>query len=138
MGKPARKKWKRKINGSLSPCGRKRQSDEAFTYSQRDELLLFHLGYATYIEYLASPLWAEIRRRVWIERGNRCTLCPSHARTLHHIWYHLSILLGLDTTYIVPLCEKCHVEIEFKANGKKRGLPLVYREYARRLRAIGK
>ena len=51
-------------------------------YSQRDHILK-KMGYNSYSQYLASPLWRCIRSRV-LAGGPDCYACPAKANQAHH------------------------------------------------------
>ena len=78
---------------------------------------LLVLGFKSYKAYLRSALWASIRSHVLV---GLCCLCGSPSQHAHHLGYSLETLRGDDISKIVPLCEKCHYEVEFKSDGLKR------------------
>jgi hypothetical protein len=86
-------------------------------YKQRDEVLA-KMGYASYQAYLASPLWAMVRRRLFAI-CDRCP-CGEPATEAHHMSYKRKYLEGRGKyyKYITPVCRKCHESIEFDERGK--------------------
>jgi hypothetical protein len=88
------------------------------TYADRDAWVR-SIGFAGYGEYLASPLWGQVRERVFRAKGNRCFLCGRHATQVHHNRYHKSDLLGLSLKYLNPICGRCHTTIEYGEDGKR-------------------
>ncbi len=100
------------------------------TYADRNTLLK-QLGYNSYAEYLASPLWQRIRTLVIEFYGNRCKVCARRATTTHHLSYKRRVLIGYELESIVRLCESCHYKIEFDAKGTKRSLEAARTEYQR-------
>lgn len=76
------------------------------------------LGFASYAAYLKTPLWAEIRERVFKLKGRSCHLCGRFASQAHHTRYHEADLAGRKTKYIHPICGRCHKRIEF-TDGEK-------------------
>lgn len=62
-------------------------------YNRRNKVLR-GLGFASYEEYLASPLWAEISRRKLDSEGRRCFACEKVATQVHHGDYLLRTLHG--------------------------------------------
>lgn len=83
--------------------------------------LLKQLGYASYGEYLDSPLWKDIRRKVLKEQPN-CASCRRRAYVVHHMEYSKAVLLGEDTRPLKALCRVCHDQCEFGPRRRKRGL----------------
>lgn len=77
------------------------------------------LGFDSYREYLASPLWKETRKRVYEAKGDRCYLCDAPATELHHNRYHRNDLQGKKLRFINPICRQCHEAIEFSDGGKQ-------------------
>lgn len=77
------------------------------------------LGHKNYAEYLKSPLWISIRRRVLNAQGNKCNLCGGKAECIHHDTYTQANLLGHSFNGLVALCNSCHRNIEFNASGEK-------------------
>lgn len=109
--------------------------NDGMSYSSRNRALK-GLGFASYREYLASPLWADIKRRVYREQGDACWLCGGQATQLHHNRYHRKDLLGKRTRFIKPICRPCHESIEFRPDGKKRWVRSSAEEFARRRKAF--
>lgn len=81
------------------------------------------LGYASYEEYLASPLWAAIRDRKLAAEGRRCYACGKEAHQVHHGDYLEPTLAGppegitggsfgwdrwLATAELYAVCRSCH------------------------------
>lgn len=87
-------------------------------YEERDQLLR-GLGFPSYQDYLNSPLWKAIRRRVLGKRGSQCLLCGVTATTVHHTEYSVATLRGKKTNTLVPLCRTCHELAEFGTGGSK-------------------
>lgn len=69
--------------------------------------LLLEMGFQAYTAYLASPLWAEIRRRV-LKKSKRCADCGSPAFQVHHEAYTRENVSGVSLEYLAPLCRHCH------------------------------
>ena len=82
-------------------------------------------------EYLKSALWKKIKK--WIlERDNyTCASCgyklpdPRALRIfknlhVHHKSYDLDVLEGNREDQLITLCKRCHEEIEFHSDGRKR------------------
>lgn len=78
------------------------------------------LGFATYTDYLASPLWESNKLRM--RKRKRCWLCGS-TKNLH--WHHRSYdRLGAETADdIVVLCERHHSGLHDYM--RKNGIPLI-------------
>lgn len=82
--------------------------------------ILQSIGFDSYRDYLASPLWQAIRRLVFAVKGQKCCLCGKQALQVHHRRYDRQTLLGAVLTWLEPICVKCHRIIEVKPNGRKR------------------
>lgn len=86
-------------------------------YDDRESILI-GLGYRSYREYLSTPEWAEIKRRVLV-RWPLCLICLGKSQVVHHVKYWDSVLLGLDDRRLAALCHACHERIEIGSDGKK-------------------
>ena len=65
------------------------------------------MTYATYADYLRSPVWAAIRGCILTRARQRCQACNSpHALEVHHrrygVWGHE------DDDDLICLCAECH------------------------------
>lgn len=99
---------------------------------------LFELGFKTYTEYLASPLWASIRAKV-IRPGTRCAGgCERYATQVHHGKYTLAVLKGRDLRHLYPVCGGCHLSSEFTARGEKLNPTRATNKLTRRARRRGR
>lgn len=78
------------------------------------------LGYASYAEYLKSPLWSRIRREVLWRDGSECRICRAGTRIVHHQSYDVDTLLGKRNDRLVALCDNCHHKAHFDKKGNKR------------------
>lgn len=76
------------------------------------------LGFATYQDYLNSPLWKGIRARVLIRDGNKCRLCQRNAEQVHHRAYDYATMSGCCIDRLISICESCHHDIEFTKENK--------------------
>lgn len=110
--------------------GTERKTYTMNTYKDRNVLLL-QLGYNSYDEYLQSPLWYGIRKRGFEYHGKVCMLCKGTAVALHHIGYGMDVLTGKCLDSLAPLCNECHVKVEFRTNGNKRTLVGAQTAYGR-------
>ena len=118
QGEAKPKKPKRKRKGKYD----KRDGVEwaARQYGQRNRLLK-ELGIGpTYADYLASSLWAGIRRRVMGRDKGQCQICAEKVSAVHHQRYRKDNLLGRTLAHMFAICEECHRLIEFDANGQKQ------------------
>jgi hypothetical protein len=70
--------------------------------------LLRGLGFDSYAAYLWSPLWLEIRRRVFERARKRCEDCGRRASQVHHLVYTLQNLSGESLEGLLALCDACH------------------------------
>jgi hypothetical protein len=75
---------------------------------------------ADYADYLKSPLWRKIKRRVLKRDGNSCRRCGAKAKRVHHRSYDDEVLAGNDDEQLSSICEGCHNFIHFGDNGNKR------------------
>lgn len=89
------------------------------TYADRNQHLR-GMGFATYADYLASPLWEGIRRRAYQYHGFKCKLCKkAKADSMHHISYSRVVLEGHDLSKLSPLCDPCHKMVEYNGDRKR-------------------
>ena len=66
------------------------------------------MTYATYADYLRSPVWAAIRLRILARAGERCQACNSpHALEVHHRVYD-GAWGEEDEADLIVLCSLCH------------------------------
>jgi len=73
-----------------------------------------------YEEYLASPVWQEIRARK-LRANCGCAICGLVLATqVHHRDYRPRVLEGKDDNALLALCEVCHWRIEFRPDERKR------------------
>ena len=75
---------------------------------------------ADYADYLKSPLWQKIKRRVLKRDGKTCRRCGGKATRVHHRSYTDKVLAGNDDEQLASICEGCHNFIHFDDNGYKR------------------
>ena len=76
--------------------------------------------YEGYPEYLASPLWASIRKRV-LTATPICVGCNRYATQVHHRDYRPRVMPGEDITPLVPMCPPCHKHIHAGGPGTSWG-----------------
>lgn len=81
------------------------------TYSARDELLKT-LGFDSYKYYTQSLRWKIIRASVLARDKYECRFCSMPTRTVHHLSYARSILIGEDLIPLVSLCKDCHTLVD--------------------------
>jgi hypothetical protein len=94
-----------------------RWSERGRTYEDRNRILKT-LGFSSYAEYQRSPLWAEVREKVFQQKGRKCFMCGFSATQVHHNRYHPNDFLGKRTRFLNPVCGSCHVGIEFDGERK--------------------
>jgi hypothetical protein len=71
------------------------------------------LGFRSYDAYIKSRLWWNIRQLVLERDGRCCQVCGSPSKTVHHIDYTQTIMLGQgDQHELITLCEPCHNFVE--------------------------
>jgi hypothetical protein len=67
------------------------------------------LGFASYRDYRKSPLWADIRSRVFDLKGRTCLRCNERRATqIHHTRYDAETMAGRTLVGLVPICGPCH------------------------------
>jgi 5-methylcytosine-specific restriction endonuclease McrA len=110
---------KRKSRKSKKGYTAKKLKVPVETYGTRDRRLI-RLGYRCYHEYLSSKVWSAIRARVFAEKGIQCKGCGRRATSIHHMSYRTDVLRGSNIIPLFPVCEDCHVLIEFTSAGVKR------------------
>lgn len=86
-------------------------------YAVRNSILK-EMGFASYGDYLESPLWRESRAKVLMRDGHKCRGCGRRANQVHHRQYSRSAMDGSDLSRLESICRKCHKSIEFKRNEK--------------------
>lgn len=73
-----------------------------------------------YKDYLKSPLWKSIRRRVLMAASHECACCSDKATQVHHRDYRPRVLNGNDDSMLVALCRVCHEAIHTDLDGRPR------------------
>jgi 5-methylcytosine-specific restriction endonuclease McrA len=84
--------------------------------------VLKSMGYSSYKDYIAGVVWANIREKVFKEKGEGCTICSRRANTIHHRIYTEEVLRGTDIRTLEPLCWDCHQRVEYDKWGDKSTL----------------
>lgn len=80
--------------------------------------IIERLGFATYPEYLASPLWKGIRAKVLARDKHSCVRCHEKAVQVHHLQYSMDTLRGDCLDFLASLCRACHEHGEFDGGRK--------------------
>jgi hypothetical protein len=78
------------------------------------------LGFSCYKEYLCSPLWKKIKRRVLERDEFQCARCSGKANLVHHLVYTAAILNGDDDSHLVAICDGCHSFVHTDEGRQKR------------------
>jgi 5-methylcytosine-specific restriction endonuclease McrA len=73
-----------------------------------------------YSEYLRSPLWRRIKKRVLKRDGRICQSCGGTGTMVHHRSYERDVMEGKDDSMLATLCDGCHELIHFCEDGRKR------------------
>ena len=89
-----------KVNGTLDPY----------------ELYIYY----PYDDYLNSPLWRKIRRRVFKRDGRLCCRCGGKAKIVHHRSYEPEVMRGNGDDQLVSVCDPCHELIHRNLDGTPR------------------
>lgn len=85
------------------------------SYGKRNRLLKL-LAFASYGDYLLSPLWGRIRAACLIEQS-WCYACGNRSVQVHHGSYSLAVLRGAEKRHLYAVCIRCHRECEFSGEG---------------------
>lgn len=110
---------------------------KAARYANRDAILRA-IGFASYPDYLASPLWSEIRTRILDRDEGLCRLCNAPAVSVHHITYRKDVLIGKNDSQLASICRGCHKSIEFDLGKKLTSTTkIATKSYKRSIRKLG-
>ena len=75
------------------------------------------LGFNSYEAYVKSNLWSIIRQLILERDGRCCQVCGTPSKTVHHIDYTRTIMLGQgDQHQLIILCQSCHNFVEQDKN----------------------
>lgn len=79
-------------------------------WKREREASLKALGMRDYVDYLASPLWARIRKTVYARAAGKCETsgCHNTATSVHHWSYALPTMRGSTIANLRALCDACH------------------------------
>lgn len=94
------------------------QDRAAGRWSENVEEIVRRLGYASYKDYLKTPLWRE---HIWpriMERDSYTCQCGKKATQVHHHDYTEAVMRGDDDSLLISLCVTCHKIVEF--DGRRR------------------
>lgn len=81
------------------------------------------LGFACYADYLNSEHWLLVRREYMASDLPQKCKCGANRHAFHHLTYER---LGSERlTDLIPVCKRCHLELEGKGRGKKTPNPKV-------------
>jgi len=101
------------------------------------------LGFKDYDDYINSPLWRAIRKRVLDRDGHECCCCDGVATQVHHRSYELEVLRGDNDSKLISICKMHHDEIESEKDKGARCLvenklvKLIEKKLTSRRRASG-
>lgn len=127
--KPSRPK--KKARPRYRPPRLSPEEERRSIYKARNEVLR-SLGFASYADYLRSPLWASIRQRV-LESSRWCFVCGDLATQVHHQRYCRKDLTGKSLKKLVPVCATHHYRAEFRRHD---GAKLSTRQANRKLKQL--
>jgi 5-methylcytosine-specific restriction endonuclease McrA len=96
----------------------RQESRRVRQYTRRNEILA-RMGFRSYAAYLASPLWARVRRAFLDYAGLPCWSCGAFATQVHHGRYTKKNLTGESFHHLYALCRRCHEACEFSDDGEK-------------------
>jgi 5-methylcytosine-specific restriction endonuclease McrA len=71
-------------------------------------------------QYLVSPLWKRIKKRVLARDKDTCLSCCGRGSLVHHRSYERDVLEGKNDAMLATLCEGCHNIIHFNDDGSPR------------------
>lgn len=77
-------------------------------------------GQQRYRDYLNSPLWRKISRRVLERDEHVCRCCTGTATQVHHRSYAEDVMRGENDEELASVCDGCHNYIEFDELGNER------------------
>lgn len=84
--------------------------------------LVRSLGFERFDEYLASPLFAAVRARVFEERGEACVRCSNPATEVHFAKHTRATLSGRSLDDLYPVCRDCSAKSKARPDGSKTTL----------------
>lgn len=87
---------------------------------QKEQFAFRKIGFSSYVDYLASPLWEAIRQRVLLRDKHKCCCCDQPASQVHHCSYAMSVMDGKLDELLISVCKACHFAIEYVSVGEKR------------------
>ena len=105
----------------------------AQAYSNRNRNLKL-MGFSSYQDYLASPLWSWIREVAFKIFGRACLFCGGAANQVHHMGYDRNTLEGKKFSKLYPVCPSCHQFGEFSKGGLKYPPNIATRRMVQRAR----
>lgn len=122
---PSAKPKRRMISPTITPSASRaaknaRRCRDCYEQYGRRNWVLRSMGYASYGEYLASPLWASIRARVLTRDKRVCFSCLGFATQVHHTDYKRQTIAGTSLDGLVSVCGRCHKRAEVTQDGLKR------------------
>lgn len=82
--------------------------EERVVEKRRFREFLIGIGFSTYAEYLASPLWRSIRGKILKAAKGKCHYCRGLAYQVHHERYTEGNLLGKTEDGLQATCKTCH------------------------------
>lgn len=85
---------------------RRRKLDKLQVRERNDSLNKLHFSY--YKDYLRSPLWKGIRRKVLERDGGKCKFCEEKATAVHHSSYDFDTMRGEKLIHLHSCCSHCH------------------------------
>lgn len=106
-------------------AGMLKHAVDSWTPYARRNATLRGMGYTSYADYLASPLWKSIRKRVLSKAKYKCHICRGGATQVHHRSYSRDTLEGRWLSHMNAICRDCHRSGELDDIGKKVPLRLV-------------
>lgn len=90
-----------------------------YCYADRNRIIKL-MSFKNYGDYLKSPHYATIRKRVLKKNNGKCRCCCERkGKQVHHVEYTEDNLRGRSLDGMIPICDECHILIEFDDVGGK-------------------
>ncbi len=93
------------------------------------ETSLEKIGFDDYESYLASRLYAGIRKRIFGRANGICeACCERKAVNIHHWSYSVATLLGKKPEHLEAVCRECHEKFHMDVPSPKHVVKRLFRQ----------